>query len=63
MHVANRDRQRVCRVVGSWRFIEAKQQLDHLLHLLLLSAAIPDDRAFDLRRSVFDDGAAGLDGR
>ena len=33
---------------------ETEQQLDHVLHLLLLGTPIADDRAFDLGRRVFD---------
>ena len=41
---------------------QAEQQLHHLLHLLLLGAAVADDRPLDLRRRVFDDRQPGLDG-
>ena len=42
---------------------QAEQQLHHLLHLVLLGAAVADDRALDFRRRVLDDRQAGLDRR
>ena len=42
---------------------QAEQQLDHLLHLLLLGAPVADDRPLDLGRRVLDDRQPGLDGR
>jgi hypothetical protein len=44
------------------RRVEPEQQLHHLLHLLLLGAAVADDRALDLGRRVLDDGQPGLHG-
>ena len=38
--------------------VEAEQQLDHLLDLVLLRAAVADDRALDLGRRVLDDRQA-----
>ena len=55
MHVADRDRERIGGVVRRRRRVEAEQQLDHLLHLVLLRAAEADDRALDLGRRVLGD--------
>ena len=40
---------------GDGTRVEAEQQLDHLLHLRLLGAAVADDGALDFGRRVFDD--------
>ena len=48
---------------GDGTAVEPEQQLDHLLHLLLLGAAVADDRALDLGRRVLDDRHARLDRR
>lgn len=62
VQMADRDGDRVCRVVRRRRLLEAEQQLDHLLHLVLVRAAIADDRPLDLRRRVLDHWNAGLHG-
>ena len=62
MQMTDRHGQRVGGVVRRRRLRQAEQQLDHLLHLVLLGAAVADDRALDLRRRVLDDRAARLDG-
>ena len=46
---------------GDGRFGQAEQQLDHLLHLVLLGAAVADDRPLDLGGRVLHDLAPGLD--
>ena len=53
--MTDRDGERVGRVVRRRHRGEAEQQLDHLLHLLLLGAAVADHRALDLGRRVLDD--------
>ena len=55
------DGQRVGRVVRRRHGIQAEEQLHHLLHLLLLGAAVADDGALDFGRRVLDDRHAGLD--
>ena len=60
--MADRHGQRIGGVVRRRRLGEAEQQLDHLLHLVLLGAAVADDGALHLGGRVLDDGAAGLDG-
>ena len=47
LQMADRDRQCIGGIVRGWRLGEAEQQLHHLLHLLLLGAAVADDRALD----------------
>ena len=47
---------------GDGGCVEPEQQLDHLLHLRLLGAAVADDRTLDLGRRVLDDRQAGLGG-
>jgi hypothetical protein len=41
---------------------ESKQQLDHVLHLVLLGTAMADHGTLDLGGRVLDDLTAGLDG-
>jgi hypothetical protein len=59
--MANRDSERIGRIVRRRSTIQAEQQLDHVLNLVLLGAAVAHDRALDLGRCVFDDRAAVLD--
>src|SRR5687767_3457311 len=54
--------ERVGGVVRRRRFVETEQQLDHLLHLVLLGAAVTDHRPLDLGRCVLDDLASRFDG-
>ena len=61
--MADRDRQRVGRVVRRRQRRQAEQQLHHLLHLVLLGAAVADHRALDFGRRVLDDRQPGFDGR
>ena len=63
VHVADGDRQRVGGVVRRRHRGQPEQQLDHLLHLRLVGAAVADDRALDLGRRVLEDRHAGLDRR
>ena len=63
VHVADGDRQRVGGVVRRRRLGQPEQQLDHLLHLVLLGAAVADDGALDLGRRVLEDRHARLDRR
>jgi hypothetical protein len=63
MQMTDRHRQRVGSIVRRRGLRQPEQQLDHLLHLMLLRAAVADDRPLDLGRRVLDDVAAGLDGR
>ena len=58
--MADRHRERVCRVVRRRQRVEPEQQLDHLLDLVLLRAAEPDDRSLDFCRRVLDDRKPGL---
>ncbi len=50
--------ERVGGVEGRRRLVEAEEQLDHLRNLVLLGAAIADDRALDFGRRVFHHLAA-----
>ena len=61
--MTDRDRERVGRIVRRGHGRQTQQQLDHLLHLRLVGAAVADDGAFDRRRRVLDHLAAGLDRR
>ena len=68
--MADRDRERVRRMVGLRHLCEPEDRLDHLLHLLLLGAAVAADTLLTVagayserprRRSHRDeDGPAGL---
>src|SRR5262245_37769214 len=62
MQMTDRHRQRIRRVVRRRRLREAKQQLDHLLHLTLLGSAVTDDSTLHLGGRVLHDRAVGLDG-
>ena len=61
VQVANRDGERIGRVVRLRDRVEAQQHLHHLRDLRLLGAAVADDGALDLRGRVFDHHHAGLD--
>ena len=56
MQVADRHGQGIGGVVRRRRLRQAEQQLDHLLHLVLLGPAVAHDRALDLGGRVLDDG-------
>ena len=60
MQVTDGDGQRVGDVVRRRRLVEPEQQLDHLLHLVLLGPAVADHRTLDLGGRVFDDRHARL---
>ena len=60
VHVADGDGQRVGGVVRRRQRGQSEQQLHHLLHLVLLGAAVTDHGALDLGGRVFDDRHAGL---
>jgi len=45
------------------RRLQAEQQLDHLLNLVLLGAAVSDDGPLHFGRAVLEHGAASLHGR
>ena len=62
MQMTHGDGERIRCVERRRRLLQPEQQLDHLLHLVFLGAAVADDGAFHLRRRVFDDGAPGFDG-
>ena len=62
LQVAKRHGQRIGDVVRCWGLVETEEQLDHVLHLMLLRAAVADDGAFDHGGSVLDDGDAGFSG-
>jgi hypothetical protein len=59
--MANRNRERVCRVVWRWQAIEAEQQLDHVLHLPLVRPSISNDGTLHFCRRVLQNFAARLD--
>ena len=61
--MADRDGQRIGSVVRRRRLIETQQQLDHLLDLVLFSAAVADDGTLDLSRRVFHDRTTCFDRR
>ena len=61
--VADRDRERVGRVVRRRHGRQAEDQLHQLLHLLLLGAPVADDRALDLGGRVLEHRHARFDGR
>ena len=61
--MADGDGERVGGVVRRRRLRQAEKQLHHLLHLVLLGAAVADDRALDLGRRVLDDRKPGFDRR
>src|SRR6185503_14052185 len=63
MQMTYRDGQRVGGVVWRGRFRQTEQQFDHLLHLMLLGAAVADHRALDGSRRVFHHRAPALDCR
>jgi hypothetical protein len=63
MQVADGHRERIGGIVRGWNTLETQEQLDHLLNLLLLCAAIPDDGALDFGRRVLLDGTARFDRR
>ena len=63
MHMANRHRQRVSRIMGRRQLGKSEQQPDHVLNLLLVGTPIANDGALDFRWSVLDDRAACLDRR
>ena len=60
--MAERDGQRVSDVVWGRRLLEVEEQLDHLLHLVLLCTAVADDRALDRCGRVGHDRHAGFRG-
>jgi hypothetical protein len=60
VHVAERHGERVGGVMRCRHGVEPEQQLDHLLHLGLLGAAVADDGAFHLGRRVLDHRHPGL---
>jgi hypothetical protein len=60
MQMTERHRQRVGRVVWCRRLRQSQQDLDHLLHLVFLGAAVPDDRTLDLGGRILRDWASGL---
>ena len=62
MHVADGHGEGVRGVERLRRLGEAEQQRDHVLHLVLLGAAVADHRALDFGRRVFGDDEAGLRG-
>ena len=63
LHVTDGHRQRVGGVVRRRQHGQTENQLHHLLHLVLLGAAVADDRPLDLRGRVLDDRQPGLDRR
>src|SRR3954466_2943029 len=60
MEVTNRHGKSVGRVERPGSRLQSEQQRDHLLHLVLLSSPVADDRALHLGRRVFDNVAAGF---
>src|SRR5262245_8681056 len=60
--MADRDGERVGRVVRRWHRGEPEDQLDHVLDLRFLRAAVTDHGPLDLRRGVFEDRDTALDG-
>jgi hypothetical protein len=58
MQVADRNSERICRVVRRRCCPETEQQFNHLPHLLFFRAAVADYGALDLRRRVLDHIAA-----
>src|SRR3954471_3720028 len=60
MEVTNRHGKGVGRVERPGSRLQPEQQRDHLLHLVLLSSPVADDRALHLGRRVFDNVAAGF---
>ena len=60
VHVTNRNRERICRIVWRRRRLESEKQLHHLLDLMFLRPAESNDGALDLRRRVLHDGKAGF---
>ena len=62
VQVANRDGERIRRIVRRRWPCQAEQQLHHLLHLLLFGAPVPDDGALDFRWGVLDHRTSRLDG-
>ncbi len=50
MRMANRDGEGVGGVMRFWILRQVQEKSDHPLDLSLFSAAISDDRAFDLER-------------
>ena len=63
VHVADRHRERVGRVVRRRHVGKPEQQPHHLLDLVLLGAPVADHRALDLGGRVLGDLVAGLHGR
>src|SRR5688572_8145144 len=63
MYVTDRHCQCIRRVERRRRLRQSEQQLDHLLHLTLLRAAIANDGALHFCRCVLDDCAARFDSR
>ena len=61
MHVANRHGQRIGGVVRRRHLVQSEQQLDHLLHLPLVRAAVSHDGALHFGRRVFEHLASRLD--
>ena len=62
LQMAERDGQRISDVVWGRRLLEVEEQLDHLLHLVLLCTAVADDRALDRCGRVGHDRHAGFRG-
>jgi hypothetical protein len=61
--VADRDRQRVGRVVGAWHMLQREQHLHHPPDLVLLRAARAADGVLDLLRRVGEARQPALAGR
>ena len=61
--MANRDGERIRRIVRRGSSREPEQQLDHLLNLMLFRPSITDNGALDLGRRVLEDRKLDLDCR
>ena len=60
---ADRDREGIGGIVGSWQLLHVEHQLHHPLDLALVGAAVASDGHLDLVRPIFEHGDAALGGR
>ena len=62
MQVTDRHGERVGGIVRRGRLRQAQEQLDHLLHLVLVRAPVSDHRSLDFSGRVLDHLATSFDG-